>query len=55
MQMLSIVQSINLPINNVSLKVMDGKYGDFIYFEDIDNIKTIQDLDGVLEEQLPEA
>lgn len=54
MQMLSIVQSIHLPINNVSLKVMHGKYGEFIYFEDIDNIKTIQDLNGVLEEQLPE-
>ncbi|MEH7883794.1 hypothetical protein V7654_05645 [Bacillus sp. JJ1609] len=52
MHMLSIVQSINLPINNMSLKVMDGKYVDFIYLEDIDKVKTIQDLEGILDEQL---
>jgi hypothetical protein len=54
MQMLSIVQSINLPINNVSLKVMDGKYVDFIYLEDIQNMKDINALEAALEEQLPE-
>jgi hypothetical protein len=54
MQMLSIVQSINLPINNVSLKVMDGKYVDFIYLEDIQNLKDINALEAALEEQLPE-
>ncbi|MEH7883799.1 hypothetical protein V7654_05670 [Bacillus sp. JJ1609] len=28
---------------------------DFIYLEDIDKIKAIQDLDGVLDEQLSEG
>jgi hypothetical protein len=54
MQMLSIVQSINLPINNVSLKVMDGKYVDFIYLEDIQSMKDLQALEASLDEQLRE-
>lgn len=54
MQMLSIVHSINLPINNVSLKVMDGKHVDFLYLEDIQNMKDKQALKTSLEEQLPE-
>ena len=54
MQMLSIVQSISLPINNVSLKVMDGKYVDFLYLEDIQNMKDMKALEATLDEQLPE-
>ncbi|WP_079504770.1 hypothetical protein [Mesobacillus jeotgali] len=52
MQMLSIVKSVNLPINNVRLKVMDGKYVDFISLEDIQKISDIRALEAALEEQV---
>lgn len=53
LQMLSIVQSINLPINKVSLSVNDGDAVDYLTLEEIHEIKDIQALDAVLDEQLP--